>query len=259
MFQVERLELIKKILSEKKSIDVIGLSGRLKVSEVTIRRDLEKLEGEGFLKRTYGGAILNSDVRTEQDRKKAEEDDFPISERGQSFGRIGASLIEDYDIVFLSGGEANIALIDYIGDKNGVVIFTNSLQVLLKLRKYKKIKVILIGGEFDYQTDLMSVQRSNFEFPDIYVNKAFLYVQGIDLNKGLFVNDQEDAFLYEKIKQRTKNMVLYMESTVYEKIGLIPIDEIDQIDTIITDNGIPDQYKKTLYQMGIQIHQQFDI
>ena len=59
MFQIERLQLIKQILSEKKSVDVMWLSGQLEVSEVTIRRDLEKLETEGFLKRTYGGAILN--------------------------------------------------------------------------------------------------------------------------------------------------------------------------------------------------------
>ena len=66
MFQIERLEKIKQILTEQKSADVIWLSSYLKVSEVTIRRDLEKLESEGFLKRTYEMCIRDSCYDTDQ-------------------------------------------------------------------------------------------------------------------------------------------------------------------------------------------------
>lgn len=53
----DRLKKIKKILMDQKQIEVIGLSELLEVSDVTIRRNLDKLEKEGFLKKTYGGAI----------------------------------------------------------------------------------------------------------------------------------------------------------------------------------------------------------
>ena len=59
MFAVQRANIIKEYLLEKKQVEVTTLSKLLNVSEVTIRRDLEKLEKEGFLIRTHGGAVLN--------------------------------------------------------------------------------------------------------------------------------------------------------------------------------------------------------
>ena len=60
MFAIERIKIIKNYLIENKQLEVNILSKMLNVSEVTIRRDLEKLEKEGFITRTHGGAVLNT-------------------------------------------------------------------------------------------------------------------------------------------------------------------------------------------------------
>lgn len=62
MLVAERLKKIKEILLQKKHVDVATLAELLNVSEVTIRRDLDKLESEGFLIKTYGGAILKEEA-----------------------------------------------------------------------------------------------------------------------------------------------------------------------------------------------------
>ncbi|WP_052327937.1 DeoR family transcriptional regulator [Thermoclostridium stercorarium] len=58
MFAAERIRIIKNYLLKEHKVSVAKLSELLNVTEVTIRRDLEKLEKEGFLERTHGGAIL---------------------------------------------------------------------------------------------------------------------------------------------------------------------------------------------------------
>lgn len=259
MFQIERLQLIKQILSEKKSVDVMWLSGQLEVSEVTIRRDLEKLETEGFLKRTYGGAILNeSSHRTRKELPAAENGKSDISERGRGFGKIEAAIVENHDIIFLGRGEANEAMTDYLEEKEGIVIFTNSLSVLNNMNKYRKHKVISIGGEANYDKGILCCQGSSIPFPDIRVNKAFLYVQGMDLDYGISINDQEDAYIYREMKKRSRHVVAVMEGSVFGKIGLNRVDETVGADYVVTDDGIPDIYKQFFYKNGVQLHQKFD-
>jgi DeoR/GlpR family transcriptional regulator of sugar metabolism len=53
----ERQEAILKLLKDNNSVKVSKLSRGLFVSEATVRRDLEKLEKRGYLRRTYGGAM----------------------------------------------------------------------------------------------------------------------------------------------------------------------------------------------------------
>ena len=57
MFGVERLEKIKEILIKEKSINVSDLSEIFSVTEMTIRRDLDKLQEAGFIIKTHGGAV----------------------------------------------------------------------------------------------------------------------------------------------------------------------------------------------------------
>ena len=119
--------------------------------------------------------------------------------------------------------------------------------------------VIVIGGSIDYRKKTIVSSNFNIPFPDIRVNKAFLSVQGVELGYGLTVNDKEDAFVYQEIVKRTRNKVIIMEGTVFDKIGLIKVDEITGMDYVITNNGIPQQYKKFFYKNGVRLHQKFSL
>lgn len=259
MFQIERLQLIKQVLREQKSADVIGLSSYLKVSEVTVRRDLEKLEAEGFLKRTYGGAVLNEQASYEEKEQQYTEEKYSISEKSKELGELGAELIENHDIVFLDSSESSIAIAEALRAKTGVVVFTNNLRVMEAMEFDQNNMVILVGGRVSHRKKVVVSSDFNIPFPDIHVNKAFLSVQGVDMNYGLTVNDKEDAYVYQEILKRTKSKVIIMEGTVFDKIGLIKVDEISNMDYVITNGGILAQYKKLFYKNGVQLHQKFSL
>lgn len=262
MFQIERLQKIRQIIKEQKSVDVIWLSNYLRVSEVTIRRDLEKLEAEGILKRTYGGAVLNELYATgnlSEGGEFSEGENTNISEQNRKLGELSVSIIEDYDILFLDKCKSNLVLAEKLSTKTGVVVFTNSLDILAVMGKSKSNKVILTGGGVDYSKNIMLNSNSGVPFPDIKVNKAFLHIQAADIDYGIAMNESVDAFLYEELKTKAKNIVAIMEKSIFDKVGLIRVDDICGINYVITEEGIPDKYKKIFYQNGVQLHQNFDL
>lgn len=262
MFQIERLEKIRTILQEKGSADVIWLSASLKVSEVTIRRDLEKLEAEGFLKRTYGGAVLaHQPAGQPAQAEKAQTGFMPraLSQNSRRLGEMCLGLIENHDIIFLADCDANIALAEKLDKKNGVVVFTNSLAVLWAMRESKRNRIALTGGEVNLETKLMTLESVNVPFPDIRINKAFFQFTGADFEQGLSVNIRTEAMLYRELKSKSRQMVGIMEGSAFDKAGLIKLGELTEIDVLVADGDIPKNYKEVFYQNGVAVHQKFDL
>lgn len=91
------------------------------------------------------------------------------------------------------------------------------------------------------------------------MNKAFLHIQAADIDYGIAMNERNDASLYKQLKTRSKSIVAIMEKSIFDKVGLIRVDDICGINYVITEEGIPDKYKKVFYQNGVQLHQKFDL
>lgn len=264
LFQIERLQMIKQILMAEKSVSVIELSESLDVSEITIRRDFEKLEKDGFLKRTHGGAVLSTEM---QRSPYVIEDDQPvlpssmqhISPQSIALGRMCVDIIEDYDVVFLGKCPNNLVMSQYLKEKNDIVVITNYLEILTTMSADKKNKIILTGGEVDYDKMVMRSGSIGIPFPHMNVKKAFLHVQGLDFEAGVTVNDNEDKLIYEQMKRTAGEIVITVEGTMFGKVGLIKVDDIENVAVVVTDDRIPDDYKDYLYRRGVQLYQKFDL
>ncbi len=96
MFTIERMQRIRRILLEKKRVEVADLSLDFGLSESTIRRDLDKLEKEGFLHKTYGGAVL---VEGSAPVAAAE----PLEEEHEKIARVAAEMVSEGEAVHADG------------------------------------------------------------------------------------------------------------------------------------------------------------
>ena len=139
---MKRLEEILKLVSQYEKIDVNTLSETLEVSKVTIRKDLDKLESTGLLHREHGYAVLNSgddiNVRLsfhyDTKRKIAQE---------------AAKLVQDNETILIESGSTCALLAEEICQtKKNVKIVTNSYFIADFVRNYDSCKIILLGGEF---------------------------------------------------------------------------------------------------------------
>ena len=141
-FTESRLELIRAMLRQKQRVHVKDLVDQLKVSHESIRRDLRELETQGFARRVYGGAVLES-----------QESDQPFAERlrvgGREKMRIGeaaGALVKDGMKIFVDEGTTALACLKYIETRKDLTIVTNSLAVASHFFYQGSANVRVLGG-----------------------------------------------------------------------------------------------------------------
>lgn len=251
MLVAERLKKIKEILLQKKHIDVATLSELLNVSEVTIRRDLDKLESEGFLIKTYGGAILKEEVTRLLTPVVSEDTEK------ETIAKVCSYMVEDNQAIILTGGNICRLLPKYLKEKQNIIILTNDLLLAVECGKLG-IQTIVTGGYIIGNSFMLAGPMIMNPNMDMFVDKAFIEVDGVSLERGFTVNNVEFANAYKYFKSISKEVIIVADSSKFDKISLFQIASITEIKKVISDTNVPDEYKSYFFQNGIQIFCSFD-
>ena len=246
----ERLLQIKKMLFEKKKVNVLELSEYFQVSKVTIRHDLSLLEQEHFARRVHGGAIL---VPTSDDALRTEEEkEDPILNR---IARQACSFIHDGDFILLGPGLTCYTLAAQLKQFSDLCVFTNNLSAVDVLVE-NHIRVFLMGGEIlaDRHPLLQTCPSALGISADyMYSLKLFASVSGIDLHAGLTVPYRETADLLSHMQSSARNRFLLADHTKYDQISVYSTGNTQNITHLITD-AIPQKYASFFQRIGTQIH-----
>jgi DeoR/GlpR family transcriptional regulator of sugar metabolism len=256
MFAAERIRIIKQILLENKRGDVASLSELLNVSEVTIRRDLEKLEKEHFLTRIHGGAILNEDEEEEDCSYHIQSDPF-FNER-MEIGEIASQMIENNDIILLSSGLTNLCTAKKIVNKRNLTVLTNDMNIASELAANPGIKVIIPGGDLDPNTMSLVGKLTEENIKTFFVTKAFIEVEGISMKRGYTVQSMEKASLIKEIFHITNERIIISHYKSFDAIAFSQIGALTMADKVITNPKIPDTYKKYFFENNIQLFTAFN-
>lgn len=253
MFGIERLQAIRELVKEKKSVEVTYLSKELSVSEVTIRRDLDKLEKEGFVAKTYGGAIL-MESNPEVGEQRVVQVPLTKNSAKTPYDRVAftaAELIENGDTLFIPGGMMGMALAKCLEDLQDLIVITNNLEIAMYLYQLGGHKVVMLGGEIDGQTG--NVQEFD-QLEELLIEKSFIAVEGVDQQFGYTVNDRHDVRLYKRLKACSRQLILVTVTDVYNKRGLVKLAPLDAIETIVGEKTLPDAFKGYYYENNIRVH-----
>lgn len=254
MFAIERIRIIKNYITNNQQAEVSTLSTMLNVSEVTIRRDLEKLESEGFLTRTHGGAVLNS---REEETLSAGEDYNPTDY--QEIAEIAVQLIKDGDIIMLTNGVINLYIAKKLGTKNNITILTNDITIAMELSSNKSVKVVLLGGDIDYRYNAVFGTLTNNNLKKFFVSKLFIEIDGITNDLDLTVSSIDMASLIQEAAVNASQKILLLTADAFEKNSFYRVGKASQIaDRLITNSRIKDAYKNTLFNSSIQLFTSID-
>lgn len=257
MFAAERIRLIKELLTDKKHIDVSTLSSLLNVSEVTIRRDLEKLESQGFLTRTHGGAIINEDLVVEESDYDTNIED-PFVEYRKEISDISVQLIEDNDVIILSPGPTNLQIAKKLSSKRNVTVLTNDLNIASELSSNIGNKVILPGGDLDPVTLNLSGKLTEENIRKFYVNKAFIEVDGVSLDRGYTLQNIDKASVVKEMLNISHQKIIVCTYKAFDFIAFSQLAPISVANKVITNPQIPDNYKNYFFENNIQLFTAFN-
>jgi DeoR family fructose operon transcriptional repressor len=223
----ERQRQILEWTEKKQRISVSLLAKKLYVSEMTVRRDLDKMEQEGFLRRYHGGAVANSehmqdpiDLRMHVNEKEKRD----LAKKAEAH-------LQNGQTVFLPGCSTCAFLIPYLKKYENIHVITNSIQFLTVLSKMR-IRCTLTGGEY-YEKDKTLVGRDCENFlRSINTDIAFLACDGISDDGMVTIKDESQAALVRiGFRNSAKRVILSDRSKLGAKYtyNICHTDEADEI------------------------------
>lgn len=245
----KRIEEVKRLLLEEKRVYVGDLSSRFQVSEVSVRKYLAELERQGYAVRFYGGAALADSSAITVPGETIFAD--PIR---NALAHEAKRHVENGDSIFVGSGMTCCAFARVLTGFSDLTVFTNNITALPELVR-NATRVYLIGGEVtttDSHTLFSSWESPNAHLENIFVNKAFTSVSGIDVKAGLTVDSVISTHIFRQIPAMAHRWYLIADSRKFDKISIYPVARLNQIHTLITEH-VPSRYRGYLKDTEVRI------
>lgn len=246
----ERHSSIMEILRQQSSVSVAVLAEQLKVSEVTIRKDLTLLEGRNMLYRAHGSAIL---INPYINDRHVNEKEKLFAEEKRAIGLYAASLITRDDSILIASGTTMLSLAREIQAKGHLTAITAAVNVASVLSKDKDIDVIQLGGIVRNSSVSVVGPYAEQMLQNFSCSKLFIGVDGIDIEFGLTTTNMMEANLNRVMMNSAQKVIALADSSKFGRRGFSRICAIEEIDHIITDDKIPQHTLDALRDLGIEV------
>lgn len=251
MLGEERREYILNLVNRTGSIKAYDIAKTLDVSEITIRRDLIKLSKKGLLRRTYGGAMKNFSVGHEM-KFDIQKDKFITEKRKIALAAL--DMIEENDVVLIEAGTTGYQIAMNLSGKLNLTIVTNSCDIALMASKINPdFKIILCGGVLNTDTHALIGPIADWTFKNIFVDKAFIGISGLDVEKGITAADHIEAQTKKNIINCTKQVIALADHSKIGHISMNFIAPIETIDVFITDGETDNKVIEKLKSLNIEV------
>jgi len=246
---VRHQHILSKLKKEGK-VNVLDLCAELNVSSVTIRKDLKLLEDKNLLFRTHGGGTLSNPYM--MDRPVNEKEKIQ-SEEKTGIGAAAADLIAPNDCIIIASGTTVLSLAKSLQPKGNLTVITAALNVAGELIHHSDIEVLVLGGILRKSSSSVTGAYAEKILDDFSCSKLFLGVDGIDPEFGLTTTNVMEAQLNRKMIKAAQKTIVLADSTKFGKRGFGRICGLEDIEQIITDNGVSEHMVETLKGMGIEV------
>jgi DeoR family transcriptional regulator of aga operon len=211
---------------------------------------LKLLDDKSLLFRTHGGASLNNPYTV--DRHVDEKEKLQSSEK-MKIGAKAATMIEPNDSIIIASGTTVLALAKNIKPIQGLTVITSALNVALELLNHENVEIIQLGGIIRHTSSSSAGTYAENMLADFFCSKLFLGVDGIDIDFGLTTTSAVEAHLNRQMINFSQKVIVITDSTKFGRRGFGKICGIEEVNQIITDDGIPEHYVNHLENIGIEV------
>lgn len=233
MLIAERRQSILNYLTKEGFVSIVKLGELYDVSEMTIRRDLAYLQEQGLLKRTYGGAIPTEPAFFELSQQVKLT---AFVEEKERIARYCVDLISEGDVVILDSGSTSLQIAKLLNGKNLTVI-TNDLFIVSELVDCPTVDLLITGGEVRKATNNMISAKAMEFFNDLYANKLFLGVEGVDPRSGLSTPDPKELGIKRKMMSSAHETIVVADHSKIGRNTMGIIAPLKEVHLLVTDNS----------------------
>ncbi|CNH09721.1 DeoR/GlpR family DNA-binding transcription regulator [Yersinia pekkanenii] len=240
-----RQQTIIQLVNDRQRVSVSELSQATRVSEVTIRHDLNQLEKRGLLKRVHGSAVA------------LESDDVDVRmmthfAMKQKLARHAAALVNEDETVFIESGSSNALLAQHLAQRPGITLVTVSGYIARQL-KDSVCEVILLGGIYQKKSDSMVGPLTQLCLRHVHFSKAFIGVDGYQENTGFTGRDMLRADVINSVLAKGAENIILVDASKFGQVHQNSLTPLSAISRVITDNRLSASYQQQLTAQGIQV------
>ena len=249
MLALKRYQQILGRLEAHGVVRTIDLAKALKVTDETIRRDLQILETEGKLKRVHGGA--SNQKSSFELRSFNERQNLNIGAK-QAIAKAALSLIRPQQTYAFDSSTTALALIALLPNLPYRVI-TNAHAVMEDLKNKEAIELISTGGRYHPKTNTYVGGDSMQALSRHKVHAAFISCIGFDAERGASEGFEEQASYKERLTLLAEEVILLVDSSKFESRSEYFFAATQDIDHIVCDHGISIEFEQKIRSMGIRL------
>jgi DeoR/GlpR family transcriptional regulator of sugar metabolism len=250
---LQRKQLIVDYMEKHGGGSVSDLSSLLGVSEMTVRRDLKALEGEGALRVAYGGAVY---VRQEGEKEEPAYDakrDLD-SDKKDRIARFAAErFVEDHSVIILEGGTTVACMVPYLSRFHGLTAVTNGLNTLEALKgSVPDISVLSCGGMLRDVSNTFVGPMAEIFFETIHAHSLFVSASGFTPEQGFTDPNALEVQMKKKMGRAAKRRIMLLDSGKFGKLSLQTSFALSDIDILITDSGASTELLEQARRAGVE-------
>lgn len=224
-------------LRQQQILDRMALDGEVKlaelketfdVTEMTLRRDLEKLEQMGLLRRTFGGAILVGKDIALQERTGV------LMDEKLKIGLQAAQLIKSGDSIFLDGGSTTLQVAKCLKPEMNITVVTNALNIAAELQA-KKMTTIMVGGILLEKTSTLVGPLASGSLAQMAFDRVFIGTTGATVRHGFSNSNMHEAEIKRLVIAQAAEVNIVMDHTKFGMKDLFSFAALTAVDRIISD------------------------
>ena len=249
MLAIERRNEILETLHLEKRVVVSALSTQYQVSEETIRRDLEKLENEGLVTKSYGGAVLNENTNI----------DLPFNLRKnrnvagkQKIATLIRDMVGDKEHLMLDASSTAVFISRELKEKKNLSIITNSIEIIMELFDAADWNIMSTGGIAKEGTFALVGPQTDRMLKSYHVDKAIISCKGLDIEAGFTDSDDLHAENKKTMLESATEKILAVDYSKFNNISFAQIGKFENITKVVTDKKPEVKWLRLFESMDIE-------
>ncbi|MCL6456668.1 MAG: DeoR/GlpR family DNA-binding transcription regulator [Gorillibacterium sp.] len=253
MLPIQRKAAIVEYLSREDGGSIKDLTQVLHVSEMTVRRDLKRLEATGQVTLTHGGAVLTQAYLREPATLEKESKNQAIKDQLAAYAV--KQFVSEGDVLILEGGTSVSRMTGHLQRFSQLTILTNGLETLNRLRwNAGRNTVLCSGGILREPSGTFVGSVAETFFSQFHARTVFLSALGFTAESGFTDPNMLDTETKKAMIRSADQTVMLLDSSKFEQRSFMTTVTAAEVTAVITDSGISDSMIAYFKELGVPLH-----
>lgn len=248
MLAIERKkEILEKLRAEQRVL-VSELAAYYSVTEETIRRDLDKLEKEGFATKTYGGAIWGNSTKTDLSYTIRNKTNV---EAKNAIASLVSRMVQDGDHLMLDDSSTSLYIAKHLKEKKNLTVLTYSVEIVMELAGLEGWTILSTGGTLRPDSLAFTGHQVADTLSRYHVDKAILSCKGIDQQAGITDSAEGHALAKQAMIRNAREVILALDDSKFDKISFVQVASLEAARTVVTNKRPEEKWLSHFHDLGL--------